>query len=159
MPASRHATLLALILCATLPASGQAQVYSWKDADGKVHYGDRPPVERQAASRKLAPPPPVDAEAERKAFNERQMNAHEQRQQKQEAVEKSESEQKRAAQYADNCRQAKGNLAALEAGQVDFIIGADGKRKALVGPARDAEVAKARKLVSEWCAPPKVAEN
>ena len=32
--------ILALLLAA-LPASGQ--VYSWKDKDGRTHYGDMPP--------------------------------------------------------------------------------------------------------------------
>lgn len=159
MHASRPATLLTLILFAVHPIIGLAQVYSWKDADGKIHYGDRPPVERQAGSRKLAAPPAVDAEAERKAFNERQIAAREKQQESRESAEKTESEQKRAAQYAENCRQAKGNLTALESGQVDFIIGPDGKRKALEGSARDAEIGKARRLVSEWCSPPKPADR
>ena len=34
-------TALAIALFAALPAL--AQIYSWKDSEGKVHYGDSPP--------------------------------------------------------------------------------------------------------------------
>ncbi|MDO9242880.1 MAG: DUF4124 domain-containing protein, partial [Rhodocyclaceae bacterium] len=63
----RLALPIALALLAVLPTVALAQVYSWKDASGKIHYGDRPPAERQVDSRKLAAPPAVDAEATRKA--------------------------------------------------------------------------------------------
>ncbi|HXH01772.1 MAG TPA: DUF4124 domain-containing protein [Candidatus Competibacteraceae bacterium] len=38
----RRALLLALPLLQAWPAWGQ--VYRWQDADGRVHYGDRPPT-------------------------------------------------------------------------------------------------------------------
>ena len=50
--------LLIFVTCAT------AQVYTWKDKDGKVHYGDRPPAEAKTEEVKIrsydAPSPPQD---------------------------------------------------------------------------------------------------
>ncbi len=150
---------LALLLACLLPAVSQAQVYSWKDASGKIHYGDRPPAAKPGETRKLAAPPHVDADAERKAFLERQAEEREKRQkageetkQKQEA---SEDEQKRV----ENCQRAKSNLTSLESGQIRFAIGPDGERKALDGDFREAELARARKAVSDWCAPPTTTAN
>ncbi|HUP29261.1 MAG TPA: DUF922 domain-containing protein [Usitatibacter sp.] len=36
-----------------LAALAQAQVFRWKDADGKVHYGDRPPADVKAEETKI----------------------------------------------------------------------------------------------------------
>src|SRR5690606_41292588 len=54
-------TVIAIALFAALPAL--AQIYSWKDKDGKVHYGDTPPPTgevnqiRGAPAAKPAPAP------------------------------------------------------------------------------------------------------
>lgn len=150
---------LALLIASLLPAAAMAEVYSWKDASGKTHYGDRPPAAKQGDTRKLAAPPAVDAEAERKAFNERQMAEKEKRQKAQEEGKKSQETQAEARKREEGCRQAKSNLSAIESGQIRYTVGADGERKALDGTVRDAEIARARKAVGEWCAPPKPAEK
>ena len=57
---TRLAAALCLVLLA-LPASANAQVYRWKDADGKVHYGDRPPEAEKAKA--IDTPAPAAAAA------------------------------------------------------------------------------------------------
>ena len=56
------ALALVLALYAALPAS--AQVYTWKDKDGKVHFGDRPPPDAKTEEVKIrsydAPSAPQD---------------------------------------------------------------------------------------------------
>ena len=55
--------LLAALIVAFC-ACAAAQVYTWKDKDGKVHYGDRPPAEAKTEEVKIrsydAPSPPQD---------------------------------------------------------------------------------------------------
>lgn len=143
------AALLILSLTSTLSL---AEVFSWKDASGKVHYGDRPPAARQTDSRKLAAPPAADTEA-RKAFLERQMAEREKQQKSQEEAKKSGEDQAQVRQREENCKQARSNLAAIEAGQIRFSIDAKGERTALDGAARDAEIARARRTVDSWCKP------
>lgn len=41
--------ILALLACAT----GQADVYTWKDAQGRTHFGDRPPLDSKAQQLEL----------------------------------------------------------------------------------------------------------
>ena len=147
--------LLTLISC-TLPVTGLAGVYSWKDASGKTHYGDRPPAENQAESRKLAAPPAADESAQ-KNVAERQLADREKQQKAQEDTKKTQEEQSEAKKRQEGCQQAKSNLSAIESGQVRFTIDAQGERVALDGAVRNAELARARKSVNEWCSPPKPA--
>jgi len=145
---------IALITLSFLPAIAHSQVFSWKDENGKTHYGDRPPASKQADSRKLAAPPPVDAEANRKAMVERQFADREKQQKSQEEAKKTQEDQTQAKDREANCQQAKSNLEAVESGQVRFSVDAKGERIALDGAVRDAEIAKARKAVDSWCSPP-----
>ncbi|MDP2170998.1 MAG: DUF4124 domain-containing protein [Rhodocyclaceae bacterium] len=153
MHANRPASLITLVLIALLPASGLAQVYSWKDSSGKIHYGDRPPAERQAASRKLAAPPAVDVEAMRSANAEKQLTEREKQQKSKESAAKAEEVEAAARQREENCRQARTNLASLESGQIRFTMNAKGERIAMDGATREAELAKARSSVDSWCKP------
>ncbi|MDP1653200.1 MAG: DUF4124 domain-containing protein [Rhodocyclaceae bacterium] len=148
--------LIGLIALALLPGAGQSQVYSWKDASGKIHYGDRPPAERQADKRKLpgAPAKTDDVEAARKASAERQFSEREKQGKAAESAKNAPEDAARTKEREANCRQAKASLASLESGQVRFAIDERGERVALDGNVREAELAKARKSVDSWCKPP-----
>jgi len=99
----RLATLTALLF---LPIAATAQVYSWKDASGKTHYSDKPPVEQPGAARKLGPgvSAPQGADKSRQALAEKGMAAQQGRQKAADAAVKSEAEK---AQEAENGRIAK----------------------------------------------------
>jgi hypothetical protein len=154
MRAYRPLPLLLLIL---LPAIAAAQVFSWKDASGKVHYGDRPPAEKQVASRKLAPPPAptADEEAALKASADRKTADGEKQKKAAEEAKKNQEDPEQAKQRAEGCQQARQNLSGLESGQIRYTVDAKGERTGLDGAVRDAEIAKARKAVDSWCNPPK----
>ncbi|MDP1526327.1 MAG: DUF4124 domain-containing protein [Rhodocyclaceae bacterium] len=145
---------IALITLSFLPAIALSQVFSWKDENGKIHYGDRPPASKQSNPRKLAAPPPVDTEANRKTVLEGQFAEREKQQKSQEEAKKSQEDQAQAKEREAGCQQARSNLAALESGEVRFTVDAKGERIALEGVVRDAEIAKARKAVDSWCSPP-----
>lgn len=156
MSVRRIAPLISLTLFAALPAVAAAAVYSWKDADGKVHYGNQPPAAQQGEARKLQAAPPADSAAS-KAFADKKMADREKQQKDQEALKKTQEDPADARKRQEGCQQAKSNLAAVESGQVRFTIDAKGERVGLDGAAREAEIARARRAVSEWCSPPKPA--
>lgn len=59
-----HPILLAVLLLTAVPAS--AQIYSWKDKDGRTHFGDTPPTsgevtEIRAPQTRVAQPPATGA--------------------------------------------------------------------------------------------------
>lgn len=150
MPPLRSITLLVLMAA---PALAAAQVFSWKDENGKVHYGSQPPASKRGEARKLAAPPPSDAVATEKAPPDKSADGTKS-QKGQETIQKLPEDPAAARQREEGCRQAKANLAALESGQIRFKIDDKGERIGLDGELRDAEIAKARKNVTSWCSPP-----
>lgn len=50
-PSTSKLIIFALLI--NLPVVTSAGVYSWKDANGKIHFGDRPPIDREAEQVKI----------------------------------------------------------------------------------------------------------
>lgn len=153
MRAPTLVSLLSLIALALVPLSGQTQMYSWKDANGKIHYGDRPPTEKQTQARKVqgAPSETGDVAAARKSATERQFDEREKQAKAEEGAKKPAEDPAQVKIREENCQRAKANLASLESGQVRFSINDKGERIALDGAVREAEMARARKSVDDWC--------
>lgn len=147
---------LSVLIIFAFPLKSPAQVYSWKDASGKVHYGDRPPAEKQAQTRKVqgAPSETSDVEAARKAGAERKFDQREKQAKANEGAKSPAETPEQAKIREDNCKGAKANLASLESGQARFSINDKGERVALDGSVREAELARTRKSVDDWCKPP-----
>ncbi|MDP2809652.1 MAG: DUF4124 domain-containing protein [Rhodocyclaceae bacterium] len=137
-----------------LPLTAAAQVYTWKDADGRIHYADRPPLEHGLDARKMGPsvsPPAEATTAARKSRAESEAEAGKRRQQAKEAAGKSDKEKSELEERQKNCERAKGVLQGIESGQTRFRINDKGEREALDGEAREAELADARKSAAGWC--------
>ena len=147
---------LSSLIFIIFPITSPAQVYSWKDASGKIHYGDRPPAEKQTQARKVqgAPSETSDVDAARKASAERQFGEREKQAKAEEATKKPAEDPAQGKIREDNCKRAKANLAALESGQARFSINDKGERVALDGNVRESELARARKSVDDWCKAP-----
>lgn len=147
---------LSSLIFLALPLASQAQMYSWKDANGKIHYGDRPPAEKQSQARKVqgAPSETGDVAAARKTSAERQFDEREKQAKAEESGKKPPEDPAQAKVREENCQRARSNLAALESGQIRFSTNAKGERIALDGAVREAELARARKSVDDWCKPP-----
>lgn len=147
---------LSSLIFLALPLASQAQMYSWKDASGKIHYGDRPPVEKQSQARKVqgAPSETGDVEAARKTSVERQFGEREKQAKTEEGAKKPAEDPAQAKIREDNCKRAKASLASLESGEARFSINDKGERVALDGSVREAELRRARKAADDWCKPP-----
>lgn len=162
-------TVLAVALFAALPAL--AQIYSWKDKDGKVHYGDTPPptgevnqIRGTAAARPT--PAPASAPAETPAATdtvkaqdssrpqtlaEREQAFRERRAAEAEAQAKAAEEAGRDAERQRSCEQARNQLGALQSGQRVTRFNAAGEREFLDDTARGAEIARLQQQVAEHC--------
>lgn len=148
----RRTAIVTLLL---LPLVATAQVYSWKDANGKTHYSDQPPADQAASSRRLPPAVPVsdDVPAASKQLAEKRQDAAAQAADAKEKAAKAEKEREQDAIRQVNCERARTNLQGIQSGQIRFRMGSNGEREALDGSVREAEIANAQQAVDSNCSP------
>ena len=147
----RLAAVLALLV---LPLAAIAQVYTWRDANGKIHYSDQPPADRGAQSRRLAPSADSDdVAAAPKAASDRR--AESDKQAADAKAKQAEADRNRIedAQRQEACERSRTNLYGIQSGQIRFRMTPSGEREALDGSVRDAELAEAQRAVDINCAP------
>lgn len=146
----RNITLI--ILCILGLSAAQAEVYRWVDENGKVHYGDRPPVSQKAreidikATEPAAPPP---TEAERAEKRRRLLNVY--RQERQQAREAAEKEKQARAEAQRNCSIARDRLEQIERASYLYDLNEKGGRVAYSDERRVQATAKAKADVARWC--------
>lgn len=159
----RPLLVAALLVATLLPAQAQ---WVWRDKDGRVTASDLPPPREvgekdilqrpEQVQRKVAAPapasapaaapaapakPPVDPKLEAKR---REASAAEQAKQR-------ADEEKSAQQRADNCRRARGHLAALETGQRIARMNEKGEREILDDKGRAEEMRRANEVIASDC--------
>lgn len=146
-------SLIAVLL--VLPVAAIAQVYSWKDASGKIHYSDQPPAERNVGSRTLRPSlsESDDVPVAAKTAAEKKEAATKQAKEAGDKAAQADKDRANDAIRQENCERARQNLAGIESGQIRYRMTAGGEREALDGDARDSELAGARRAVEINCAP------
>jgi len=147
--------LVALVPLLVLPLVASAQVYTWKDASGKVHYSDQPPADRNLGSRKLRPSlsESDDVPVAAKSAAEKKEAAAKQAKEAGEKAAQAEKERADDAIRQENCERARQNLAGIESGQIRYRMTASGEREALDGSVRDTELAEAQRAVTSNCQP------
>lgn len=144
-----------LALCACLLAVGApAEVYKWTDAEGRVHFGDRPPqggAETVPMPEKMGDDPVATPE-ERLEKQRRLLNAfEEERRQKRDAQAQARQEK---AERQRNCAEARDNLLSQETASAVYRLGPDGQRVYLDEGEREQALARARAAVEQWCGQP-----
>jgi hypothetical protein len=147
--------LAAILTLLVLPLVANAQVYTWKDAKGKVHYSDQPPPDQGVSSRRLARDATTvnEVPAATQALADKRQDAAKQAAEAKEKAAKTEKERAEDAQRQQACERSRINLQGLESGQIRFRMTASGEREALDGSVRDAELAEARRTVDTNCSP------
>jgi hypothetical protein len=129
------------------------EIYTWRDADGRINYSDTPPATADAKKIRDSAPAGNDdaATAARKAAAEKEAASRKRQTVSADAASKASTEKQQAEERQANCIQAKAQLQGIESGQIRFKTGANGERVGLDGEVRDAELARARKAVESWC--------
>lgn len=159
-----HLIVLAATLLTALPAS--AQIYGWKDKDGRTHYGDTPPPSVEATPVRVprAPPSPPPSPAPDGASGadgrdpaspgsvaERERAFRERRAAAAEAQSAAAEEATRRQERERYCSAARNELAALRAGQRMARFNARGEREFLDDDTRAAEIQRLEQQTSERC--------
>jgi len=153
----RTPALISLATLLALPLVAGAQIYSWKDASGMVHYSDKPPLEQKVQTRELmsgrtAGGEPAAPAAKEKA-GEGAATAKTESAANAPATGKSPEQAKAEADARQSlCDNARKRLIQLESATGILVTKNEkGESMPLVGDARKSETEAARKEVENWC--------
>lgn len=147
--ASARIAAISLLFAAT---SALAQIYTWKDENGRTVMSDKPPVGKVQQKRVVKTPPVSESAAPApKSLAEKEMEFRKEQQERQEKAKKSEEDQAQAAKRKENCDGARRNLQLYQSGERIARRNDSGEREFLDDDQRAAETARAQKAVSEWC--------
>lgn len=144
---------ITLFILALVWTAASAQVYTWRDASGNIHYSDTPPPGVDAKKMRPGAQPgatpsggaPVRSTAEQDMeFRKRQTEADK-------ARSKAEQDKGDAEDGKRNCEDARKHLNALESGQRMSRLNEAGESIPLDDEMRAQEIEKARKSVQSWC--------
>jgi hypothetical protein len=159
----KHMKIRILLLCITmLPMLAHAEIYKWKDKDGRVRYSDVPPpsnIKQESLYGKKIPRPtgqpplaPADTEtgnaiekanekmaAEKSPLTKEEAAARRARSAEQDKME-AESKQAEQEVNAENCKSARANLQTYNQGGRIVRVNEAGDREFL----NDADIAKAK---------------
>ena len=139
--------LAALVTATTL----YAQVYEWKDENGKTIYSDQAPVGKVRQLRKLDTGSTSASNPAQKSAADREMEFRKRQKEAQESAEKAGKEQTASAARVENCANARRQLQALESGERIALRDDKGERYFIEDAQRDQEIAKMRQAVQSYC--------
>lgn len=148
----KHSLIAASLMIVACGTTAQADgVYKWIDAQGRVHYGDRP---QSSAAQPLSiqPAPPVDEGLrQRRETMNKQPKAKPEAQKKQDDTISSAKEAKE--QITQNCERAKERLGKYAAAAMLTDKGDDGEQRLLNEDERNKLIEDTRGEVEKWCTP------
>ena len=130
-----------------------AQIYEWKDAQGKTHYSDKPPVETSRV-KKIAPPETsASSDTTQKTVSDRELEFRKRQKETQENADKTNKEQAASADRKESCGNARRTLEMLESGERIALRDSQGERYYMDESQRQQETAKARQAIQASCRP------
>lgn len=130
-----------------------AQIYTWRDASGKVHYSDTPPAGMDAKQMRGGTTSSDDGSAQRRIQNEREQEFRKRQGVAEDKKAKSDKEAAEAEAKKRDCEQARAQLQALESGQRMTRFNEKGEAVFLDDAERAQETERTRKAVEQRCKP------
>lgn len=140
--------MLFLMFGLLMAAAASAGVYTWTDAQGRVHYSDKPAAGAETLDIKTSPTDPTRIAAQQKQAEEQQA-ADAQAQQK--AVETAKVSEEDAKKREENCQKAHARRSAITGAQRPYRTQPDGERHYLSSEEIDQEIKDAEAGVGQWC--------
>jgi hypothetical protein len=138
------------ILLASVAAD--AQIYQWKDENGKTIISDKPPVGNVRTTRKAESETATGTTASpQKSLADKDLDFRKRQKDAQSSAEKSKAEQDQTAQREENCTNSQRHLRLLESGERIAMRDDNGERYFLEDTQRTQEIEKARQAVQSNC--------
>lgn len=142
---------IAFILAVLMTATAHAQIYQWKDENGKTVLSDKPPIGTVVKQRKLEAPSPTEKTVPQKSMADRELEFRKRQKDAQESAEKTAKEKKAKEEREENCSKARRYAQALESGERISSRDEKGERTIMDDTQREREIAKTRQFVLESC--------
>lgn len=144
--------LLALAAASLLAASAvNAQIYQWKDEQGKTIISDKPPVGSVAKSRKIETSAPDSSANPSKSIADRDLEFRKRLKESETQADTAKKEKADAAAKKDNCERAQKHLQVLQSGERIALRDDKGERYFMDDAQRLQEQAKANEAVKAHC--------
>ncbi len=143
---------LALVLALSLALPAGAQIYQWKDANGKTVISDKPPVGQVRQQKTLESGTQAQVQNQKqKSLADRELEFRKRQKESQENSEKAQKEEASATEKRENCANARRQLQVLESGERIALRDEKGERYFMEDAQREQEIAKARRFVDSSC--------
>ncbi|MFK7954849.1 MAG: DUF4124 domain-containing protein [Lysobacterales bacterium] len=151
------AVVLIGVLFAFTTGTAAEKLYKWVDANGNVHFSDRPP-EASTDAQEIEVDAEISADRQREALNRQRatQTAVSQRQlakieRAKEDARLTQERQKTAAESQIRCAQARSNLAVVERAAPAYSVNDAGQREYLEDAGRDQKLAQFRQAIRQFC--------
>ena len=145
----RFAIAIAILLASV---AANAQIYQWKDENGKTIISDKPPTGNARTQRKIeTESTSTTASSPQKTVADRDLEFRKRQKSAQDNAEKSKVEQDATAQREENCVNSRRHLRVLESGERIAMRNDDGERYFMEDAQREQEIEKARQAVQSTC--------
>jgi hypothetical protein len=142
---------LSLAVAALLVATAvNAQIYQWKDGNGKTIISDKPPAGVRPTHKTEAEAPAANATPP-KTTADREMDFRKRQKESQENAEKQQKEQAATAAKKENCDSTRRYLTTLESGERVSQVNDKGERSFMEDSQRSQEIAKAKQNMQAAC--------
>ena len=145
----RRTALLVAAFSLALPAG--AQIYQWKDENGKTVISDKPPVGYVRQQKRVESAPVAAGSAGQKSLGDRDMEFRKRQKEAQELSEKSKKEEASTSEKQENCGKANRQLQMLESGERIALRDGKGERYFMEDAQREQEIGKVRKFLDANC--------
>lgn len=145
---------LPLLSCLMMSAAIAMNIYSWRDAAGKIHYSDAPPPDARDV-RSLKSPAKGEATsaptAKPRTAAEMEMDFRKRQNDAKDAGIKAAKEQEEAEQRRSMCQTLRSNLATLQSGVQVARTSEKGEREFIDDTQRAADIEKIRAQLEQAC--------
>lgn len=143
---------LALTVSALLvTTAASAQIYQWKDENGKTMISDKPPIGNVRQQKKIESAAPAANTVPEKTAADKDLEFRKRQKEAQDNSEKARKEQTASADKKENCEIARRQLQALESGERISLRDDKGERYYMEDKQREQEIAKMRDMVQSSC--------
>ena len=132
-------------------ATANAEIYQWKDKNGKTIISDQPPTGNVVEQKNISSDSPASNAATPKSASDRELEFRKRQKESQENAEKAQKEQATAVEKQGNCANARRYLATLESGERVALRDDKGERYFMDDAQREQETAKAKQALQTNC--------